>query len=98
MNFEKKFYLLISSIRIFPRLSDSSICTDFIKQNKNNNEHCFVHKNFKRDNKGLLLEMKRKSKEQLQERKSEDSDSNSKTSELLKIVKSLQLKVKEQDK
>ena len=71
---------------------------DFIKPNKNNNEHWFIHRNFKRDNKGLLLDMRRKSKDQLQERKSEDSDSNSKTSELIKVVKSLQMKVKEQDK
>ena len=70
----------------------------FHKTKQKNNEHCFVHRNFKRDNKGLLLEMKRKSKDQLQERKSEDSDSNSKNPELIRIVKSLQIKVKEQDK
>lgn len=71
----------------------------FHKTKQKNNEHCFVHKNFRRDNKGLLLDMKRKSKDTPSEKRSErEVESPPPDSELQKQVRALQTKVKEQDK
>ena len=43
----------------------------FHKTKYKNNEQCFTHKFFRRDNKKLLLEMKRKTKEKVKEKSSD---------------------------
>mmetsp|Transcript_9062 Transcript_9062/g.8060 ORF Transcript_9062/g.8060 Transcript_9062/m.8060 type:complete len:331 (+) Transcript_9062:277-1269(+) len=66
----------------------------FHKTRGKNNEQCFIHELFKRDNKKLLLEMKRKVREK-QEKKEEETCV--KTSDFLKCMKEMKTKIKEQD-
>lgn len=71
----------------------------FHKTKHKNNEHCFIHKYFKRDNKALLLEMRRKTKEITQvEKKPQIIESVAKENEILKLIKGLQSRIKEQDR
>mmetsp|Transcript_12109 Transcript_12109/g.10728 ORF Transcript_12109/g.10728 Transcript_12109/m.10728 type:complete len:86 (+) Transcript_12109:220-477(+) len=65
----------------------------FHKTKHKNNEQCFTHELFKRDNKELLIQMKRKSRENgpCQIRKESQSGSvSSKEPETMKIIKTLQ--------
>jgi ribosomal protein S8E len=71
----------------------------FHKTKQKNNEHWFMHEYFRRDDKTLLLDMKRKSKDTPSEKKEDTEPIPTTTeSETMKLIKSLQAKVKDQDK
>jgi len=71
----------------------------FHKTKYKNSEQCFAHKYFRRDDKFLLIKMKRKSKEKPSDIKTEieDQPPKHKNDELVTIIQDLQEKVKEQD-
>lgn len=71
----------------------------FHKTKLKNNEQCFVHKYFRRDNKGLLLKITRKTKKSVSSKKSDKEGEVSATIvELSKIIKNQQHKLKEQER
>ena len=74
----------------------------FHKTKYKNNEQCFTHKFFRKDNKKLLLEMKRKTKDKIKEKsiekKNSTADSITKNAAELKISSEIKAKFKEQDK
>lgn len=73
----------------------------FHKTKYDDSEHCFAHKNFRRDNKRLLLQMQRKTKGLTAERRSEYIDhqepSIKEESNIMDIVMELQAQVRDQD-
>ena len=67
----------------------------FKKTKSKNEEQCFAHKDFRKDNKKLLLNMKRKTKNS--DKKSQNGDSYIKKSEVLKLVKDMNERIVEQE-
>mmetsp|Transcript_23241 Transcript_23241/g.26648 ORF Transcript_23241/g.26648 Transcript_23241/m.26648 type:complete len:212 (+) Transcript_23241:1-636(+) len=69
----------------------------FRKTKYKNNEQCFTHRFFKKDNKKLLLEMRRKVKEKTIEKK-QTVDPYVKSSEYTKTINEMKAKIRDQDK
>lgn len=70
----------------------------FHKTKYKNNEQCFTHKYFKKDDKRLLLQMKRKTKDKSTDKKSQNSDTFVKSSDFCKIMNDMKSKMKDQDR
>lgn len=70
----------------------------FHKTKYKNNEQCFTHKFFRKDNKKLLLQMKRKTKEKSSDKKTSNSDPYVKSSDFLKVMNEMRTKIKDQEK
>lgn len=69
----------------------------FKKSKHKNDEQCFTHKDFRRDNKKLLLNMKRKIKDRSGEKKSKTESEYMKRSEIMQLVGDMNDRIKDQD-
>lgn len=70
----------------------------FKKTKYKNEEHCFAHKDFKRDNKRLLLNMRRRAKNKNSDKKSQESDNSYfSKSEVMRMFERMEKRIEEQD-